>query len=173
MIRIAITGPESCGKTSLAEDLAKHYNTEFIPEFSRDFLMQSGGKYSQEDLDTIANGQIKSIENFNSGEILISDTDMVVMYIWSMVVYGKVSSYIQDELKKQQFDLYILCDTDVPWTYDPLRENEFDRDDLFERYYKKLRELKYNFIIVKGSPELRLQQAVEMIDKMSSETAKP
>jgi nicotinamide riboside kinase len=95
---------------------------------------------------------------------------MVVMYIWSMVVYGKVSSYIQEELKKQQFDLYILCDTDVPWTYDPLRENEFDRDDLFERYYKKLRELKYNFIIVKGSPEQRLQQAVEMIDKMGSET---
>lgn len=167
MIRVAITGPESCGKTSLAEDLAKYYNTQSIPEFSRDFLMKTGGKYSQEDLDTIANGQIKSIENFTSGKILISDTDMVVMYIWSMVVYGKVSQFIQEALKKQQFDLYILCDTDVPWTYDPLRENEFDRDDLFERYYKKLRELKYNFIIVKGSSEQRLQQAIEMIDKLN------
>jgi nicotinamide riboside kinase len=117
-------------------------------------------------LDLIAKGQIESTENFNSGNILISDTDMVVMYIWSMVVYGKVSSYIQNALKEQQFDLYILCDTDVPWTYDPLRENEFDRDDLFERYYKKMRELKYNFIIVKGSPEDRLQQAVQMIDKL-------
>lgn len=173
MIRIAITGPESCGKTSLAEDLAKHYNTHSIPEFSRDFLMQTGGKYVQEDLDIIAKGQIESIENFKSGKVLISDTDMVVMYIWSMVVYGKVSPLIQEALKKQQFDLYILCDTDVPWTYDPLRENEFDRDDLFERYYKKLRELKYNFIIVKGSSEQRLQQAVEMVDKMGSETAKP
>lgn len=167
MIRIAITGPESCGKTSLADAVAKHYQTDFVPEFSREFLMQSGGKYSQNDLDIIAKGQIESIKNSGANKILISDTDMVVMYIWSMVVYGKVSPFIQDALKNQQFDLYILCDTDVAWTYDPLRENEFDRDDLFERYYKKLRELKYNFIIVKGAPELRLKEAVEVIDRLN------
>lgn len=166
MIRVAITGPESCGKTSLAENLSRHYGISFIPEFSREFLTKSNGKYSYEDLDVIAKGQVDSVTNFTAEKLLISDTDMVVMYIWSMVVFGKVSPYIQEQLKLQQFDLYVLCDTDVPWTYDPLRENEFDRDDLFERYYKKLRELKVDFIVVKGSAEDRLKDAVKEIDKL-------
>jgi NadR type nicotinamide-nucleotide adenylyltransferase len=166
MIRIAITGPESCGKTSLAEDLANHYRTTCIPEFARAYLMKTNGKYTQEDLDTIAKGQLESIENFNSGEILISDTEMLVMFIWSSFVFGNVSPYIQSALSRQQFDLYILCDTDVPWVFDPLRENEFDREELFHRYYKKIRELKYPFILVKGSPENRLQQAVSVIDTL-------
>ncbi|MBI3135243.1 MAG: ATP-binding protein [Bacteroidetes bacterium] len=166
MIRVAITGPESCGKTSLAEALAAHYKTTFVPEYSREFLMQSGGKYSQEDLDTIATGQQESIQNFTNGPLLISDTDMIVMYIWSVVVYGKASPLIQKLVQQQVFDLYILCDTDVPWTYDPLRENEYDRDELFKSYYKKMRELNLNFIIVRGAAEERLQAAVKAIDTL-------
>lgn len=162
MIRIAITGPESCGKTSLAEALAAHYQTPFVAEYAREFLTATNGKYTQTDLDLIAAGQLKSLNQFN-GDLLIADTDMLVMYIWSMVVFGSVSAQIQTALNQQKFDLYILCDTDVPWTYDPLRENEYDRDELFERYYKKMRELKLNFIIVKGSATERLQQAVQAI----------
>lgn len=163
MIRIAVTGPESCGKTSLAEDLARALNTEFIPEFSRHYLTHLNRKYTFEDLDIIAQGQVNAVNQFSGNDFLISDTDMVVMYIWSMVVYGKVSPYIEAELKKQRFDLYVLCDTDVPWTYDPLRENEYDRDDLFRKYYKKLRELKYHFIVVNGTPEQRLQQVMDAV----------
>jgi NadR type nicotinamide-nucleotide adenylyltransferase len=168
MIRIAITGPESCGKTSLAEDLARALNTEFVPEFSREYLTNLNRKYTFEDLDLIARGQVNSIKNFDGKKHLIADTDMVVMYIWSMVVYGKVSPLIETELKKQQFDLYVLCDTDVPWSFDPLRENEFDRDDLFRQYYKKLRELKYNFIVVSGPPEQRLNQVLQAISKLQA-----
>lgn len=165
MKKIAITGPESCGKTSLAEALANHCNVDFIPEFAREYLLKKNGKYSYEDLEIIAEGQIKSIENFK-GDFLISDTEMSVMYIWSKVVFGKVSSFIAEELKKQHFDLYILCDTDVPWHYDPLRENEHDREELFHLYYKLLRDLKVNFIIVRGDEKTRLQQAISAIEKL-------
>jgi len=170
MIRIAITGPESCGKTSLSEDLAAHYKAGYVPEFARNYLLERNGKYVYEDLDQIAIGQVQAIqqqlEQEQEKNLLIVDTEMLVMYIWSMVVFGKVSPLIQKLLAEQKFDLYILCDTDIPWQYDPLRENEYDRDDLFQRYYKKMRELKLNFIIVKGPAEARLNEAVKAIDAL-------
>jgi NadR type nicotinamide-nucleotide adenylyltransferase len=172
MMRVAITGPESCGKTSLSEDLARHYKTTFVPEFSRHFLLERHGKYSYEDLEEIAEGQLHSIAVAQPDFILLVDTEMLVMTIWSQVVFGKVSPFITNALKQQHFDLYILCDTDIPWVYDPLRENEYDRDDLFQRYYKKMRELKLNFIIVKGTAEERLKQAIQAIDQLSLQLKK-
>lgn len=163
MLRIAITGPESSGKTKLASDLANHFNVEFIPEFAREYLLAQNGNYDYSDLDKIADGQLKSIEEAKQNNPLIVDTEMLVMYIWSRVKFGNVSSLVQKNLAEQKFDLYILCDIDIPWENDPLRENEYDRDDLFQLYYKKLRELKVNFIFVKGSTEERLAEAVKAI----------
>jgi len=161
MTRIAITGPESSGKTKLANDLANHFNVEFVPEFAREYLLAKNGAYDFSDLDKIAEGQIKSIELAQDNKPLIVDTEMLVMYIWSRVRFGKVSSFVQQKLNNQKFDLYILCDIDIPWEDDPLRENEYDRDDLFQLYYKKLRDMKVNFIVVKGNPEERLFAALD------------
>ena len=166
MPRIAITGPESSGKTKLASDLANHFNVEFVPEFARVYLLAQNGIYDYSDLDKIAEGQINSIEKARQNNPLIVDTEMLVMYIWSRIKFGNVSSLVQKNLTEQKFDLYILCDIDIPWENDPLRENEYDRDDLFRLYYKKLRELKVNFIIVKGSPEERLAEAFASIDAL-------
>ena len=163
MRRIAITGPESSGKTKLAEDLAKYFGITYVPEFAREYLMALDRPYTADDLEKIAVGQIALIENAKENNLLIVDTEMVVMHTWSKVVFGKVSDLIQKKLYEQNFDLYLLCDIDIPWEYDPLRENEFDREDLFQVYYKKLRELKYNFIIVQGTPEERLKQAIKAI----------
>lgn len=166
MPRIAITGPESSGKTKLASDLANHFKVEFIPEFAREYLLAQSGNYDYSDLDKIAEGQLKSIENAQHNKPLIVDTEMLVMYIWSRVKFGNVSLFVQKKLNEQKFDLYILCDIDIPWEADPLREHEYDRDDLFQLYYKKLRELKVNFIVVKGSPEERLAEAVASVDEL-------
>lgn len=163
MTRLAITGPESSGKTKLAEDLAKHFGVSYVPEFAREYLLAIDRSYTASDLEKIADGQMAQIENAKNNKLLIVDTEMVVMHIWSKVVFGNVSKSIEQKLASQKFDLYILCDTDIPWEPDPLRENEFDREDLFQIYYKKLRELKYNFIIVKGNPEERLMQVVEAL----------
>jgi len=166
MTRIAITGPESSGKTKLASDLANYFKVEFVPEFAREYLLAQNCEYDFSDLDKIAEGHLHSIENAKSTNPLIVDTDMLVMHIWSMVKYGKVSSLIQKKLNEQRFDLYILCDIDIPWESDPLRENEYDRDDLFQLYYKKLRDLNVNFIVVKGSPKERLSLAITQISAL-------
>lgn len=162
--RIAITGPESSGKTSLAEDLASHFKTNYAPEFAREFLMKNKN-YNQQDLDIIAQGQLDEIKKIETNRIVISDTDMLVLKIWSLVVFKSVSAFIEESLSRQQFDLYILCSPDIPWEYDPLRVDEHNRDELFELYYKEIIANNYNYIIVNGSKKQRLSQVLKYLSE--------
>ena len=124
MFKIAITGPESTGKSTLAEKLAHHYKTDFIPEYSRTYLENFAGQYTEDDIVEIAKGQYNLIleEEKKSSKILIADTEIVVCKIWVEYVFKHSNKVIDEILKQQNFDLYLLCDIDLPWVYDPLRE---------------------------------------------------
>lgn len=155
MIRIAITGPESSGKTTLAKDLAMIPNASLVPEFARTYLEERGGHYQQEDLLPIAKGQLEGLEQAN-GEVVICDSDFLVIKIWSEVKYGSVDPEIRRLYEETHFDLLVLCTPEMPWEYDPLRENPNDRDTLFDLYTAELERAGKPFIKVKGNPGERL-----------------
>ncbi len=163
MIRIAITGPESSGKTTLCQSLSEHFNVDFIPEFARTYLEITDGKYKQPDLDEIAKGQLESITSSQS-KINVCDSDFSVLEIWSAYKYGNVSDYIRELVKKDLFDLHILCTPDIPWEEDALRENPDTRDHLFELYKESLNRHNKNFIIVSGEHKNRIKKSLQFID---------
>ena len=163
MIRIAITGPESSGKTTLCQSLSEHFNVDFIPEFARTYLEITDGKYKQPDLDEIAKGQLESITSSQS-KINVCDSDFSVLEIWSDYKYGNVSDYIRELVKKNLFDLHILCTPDIPWEEDALRENPDTRDHLFELYKESLNRHNKNFIIVSGEHKNRIKKSLQFID---------
>jgi len=163
MIRVAITGPESSGKTTLSVALADYFKVDSIPEFARAFLEQSGGEYNQSDLDVIAKGQLESILS-KKNEVIISDTDFMVLEIWSQYKYGNVSAYISELVQKDFFDLHILCSPDIPWEEDPLRENPDNREALFEMYLSSLKNQNKHFIIVSGDQNQRVVKSLRSID---------
>ena len=162
MLRIAITGPESSGKTTLCSLLSQHYNVSFIPEFARTYLEMTKGQYKQLDLDHIAQGQLKSLLSFED-KIAICDTDFTVLEIWSKYKYNKVSEIIRQLLNKELFNLHILCTPDIPWEKDPLRENPNTRGELFELYKESLERHNRNFIVVAGTYEERLKKSLQAI----------
>lgn len=162
MIKVAITGPESSGKTTLSVALADHFKIDFIPEFAREFLEHSSGKYDQTDLDIIAKGQLDNILS-KKNELTISDTDFIVLEIWSQYKYGAVSRYINELVQKNVFDLHILCTPDIPWEEDPLRENSNSRNELFDLYLKSLIRHNKNFIIVSGDQNERVIKSLKSI----------
>jgi NadR type nicotinamide-nucleotide adenylyltransferase len=166
-MRIAVTGPESSGKSTLCEALAKIYTGVSIPEYAREYLLERGGIYFQRDLDVIATGQVKSWENNSSTEFTFFDTEMLVMKIWSNYKYGACSELIMNHLNEQRFDHYFVCRPDIPWEYDPLRENSSNRDELFEIYLKELKNHRFNFTIVEGDVDNRLKTCKEVIQKLS------
>lgn len=169
MIRIGVTGPESTGKSTLSKELQKHYNCAMVDEFARDYLEKRGGKYGINDLDIIAQNQFNNIHSvFPNQQLLVCDTELTVLKIWSEFKYDSCSPIIQQLLNKQQIDYYFLCDIDLPWEEDPLREHPNQRGELFELYQQSLDNRKCNYTILKGDNKQRLTQAVKIIDELLS-----
>jgi len=166
MMKISITGPESTGKSWLAKRLAEHYSTAWVPEFARTYLEEIGRPYTYEDILYIAQQQQNSevIAGQHAG-LLFCDTDFCVTSIWCNVKYGQCHPWIETELDKNEYGLYLLCDIDLPWQYDPLREHPEMRRELFGMYHKLLSEKHFNFRIVKGKDEDRLQNAIRFVDE--------
>ena len=164
MIRIAITGPESSGKTTIALELSKEFGIHFCHEYARAYLNNTKGEYSFSDLDRIALGQLALWKK--ASPPMICDTDMTVMKIWSEVKYGNLSPLIDRMYHKQHFDHYFLCQPDMPWDPDPLREHPKDRDWLFDLYVKELKNMNRPFTILHGTPEERLKQSTVVIHSL-------
>lgn len=152
-IKIAFTGPESSGKTTLAKQISEKWNGTYVEEFARKFL-EGKSSYTQNDLDLIANGQMK-LWNISS-EFLVADTEITVICIWSLYKYGTISDQILSLFSQQQFDLLFLCKPDIPWEFDVLRENPVNRAELFDLYHSFLLEKKQNFVVVEGNEQQRL-----------------
>ncbi len=168
MIRIALTGPESSGKTSLSQALSETLNGTLFLEYGRSYLEEINRPYVQEDLDKICEGHLAQFKNC-SDSIQIVDTDFVVLKVWSMVKYTTVSESIQSEMDANHFDLHILCSPDIPWEYDPMREHPEMREELFQMYVKELTESQKNYIIVSGSEKERLEKSCKAIATIQSE----
>jgi len=180
--KIVIIGPESTGKSTLCEQLAQHYETTWCPEFAREYLLTNGTNYEYDDLLTIAKGQVALEDEYTAileqqsltyleagGQIpLFIDTDMYVMKVWCEFVFGKCHRFILDEIVKRNYDLYLLCNTDLPWVKDELREypDLVSRRKLYNMYRDIMINQSAPWVDIKGSHEVRLQKAISAVDKL-------
>jgi len=164
--KIAILGPESTGKSKLAEELAEYYDTIFVPEYARIFLAGLGHSYKQNDLLQIAKGQQESAKALIplAKKYLFSDTELIVIKIWSEFKYKNVHPWIWERLKHQDFNFYLLTDIDLPWEDDPLREHPHQRLRIMKLYEKELIKRKLPYIIINGLGKQRTLNAIKAID---------
>jgi NadR type nicotinamide-nucleotide adenylyltransferase len=163
MIRIAVTGPESSGKTTLTKLLAAHYQCPWVNEYAREYLRNRQGHYSEKDLLIMSRQQRKIWDSHAHENLLFYDTEMLVFQVWSEVKYNSCHPEIREHVANQKIDLYLLCRPDIPWEEDPLRENPFDREVLFDRYINHLNQLNKTCVIIEGSLEKRLEKAHQAI----------
>ena len=134
--KLLITGPESSGKSTLVAELASQLKCNYVPEYARVYLRILGTEYREEDLDIILQGQLRTEKNASntSTEFLVCDTGPLVVYIWSLEVYGRTSDLITKSLSHlKSYHKIFLCHPDIPWEPDDLRENPQDRDRLFSQ----------------------------------------
>ena len=138
--KIAIVGPESTGKSTLAEGLAKHYQTVWVPEYARGYLNKLGRGYDQSDLIKIAHGQLRLEDEWENDakRFLFCDTNLVVIKIWSDFKYGNCAPEILQRMHERKYDLHLLTNIDLPWEADPQREHPDKRLELFNLYEKDL-----------------------------------
>lgn len=169
--KIVIIGPESTGKSTLCEQLAQHYSSTWCPEFAREYLLTNGTDYTYDDLLTIAKGQM-ALEDEVAGAVhhtkpLFIDTDMYVMKVWCEFVFGKCHRFILDQIVERKYDLYLLCNTDLPWVKDELREypDLQTRQQLYTIYKDIMINQSVPWIDISGDYDERLQKAIQGVDK--------
>jgi NadR type nicotinamide-nucleotide adenylyltransferase len=163
--RIAITGPESTGKSWLSEELANYYGTVYAREFSRRYLESLGRPYQYEDIAAIARGQRQNeiLAEPDAVDFLFCDTDPIVTKIWSEYKYGQCDPWILNEIDKNPHDFYLLMNIDLPWEPDPLREHPREREQLLALYINELSVRNLPFALISGFHEARLNNAVNKL----------
>lgn len=165
-IRIAITGPESTGKTTLAKQLADRLNGQYIPEYAREYVENLPGHYTFNDVEIIAEKQVKQyLATTNSPEnFFIFDTWLIITKVWFNWVFGKVPAWIDDRIRNCPIDLFLLCCPDLPWEADEVRENGGEnRTKLFDQYRLELKHYNFTFVEISGEGNERLNQAIQAI----------
>ncbi len=173
LIKVVLFGPESSGKTTLAQELAKHYQTEWVPEFAREYLQEKWNKEQKtceaHDLIPIAEGQIR-LENYWTGKankLLICDTDLLETKVYSEAYYlGYCDPVLEKYALQNSYDLYLLTSIDIPWEKDDLRDKPNERERMFLYFKETLEKYDRNFVILKGNKENRLTLAIKFIDKL-------
>jgi NadR type nicotinamide-nucleotide adenylyltransferase len=156
--KIVFTGPESTGKSTLATQLSQELNCPIVEEYSRTFLQKLNRDYDFEDITQIAKGQVaKEDATLFNNNIIVCDTDLLVCKIWQEFRFGRVDPWLEHEFKNRRYNIVFLCNVDIPWVYDPLRENPSDREELFNLYKSTLDAYKIDYTIVQGSFQDRYQ----------------
>ena len=170
LLKVVITGPESTGKSALSASLSEHFKTSYVPEYAREYLQLKKGDYTQEDLTNIAERQIKSEDEYQRNNIglIICDTSLEVIRVWSEWKYGSCDRFIIDNAKARTPDLFLLLKPDLPWQPDPQRENPDDRDKLFAYYQKSLSEYHTKVVEISGDGDKRITSAIKAIDEFYS-----
>ena len=168
MLKVAITGPESTGKSTLSEKLAVHYNTVWVPEYARTYIQALDRPYTLQDIEEIAKGQLELEQRLSkqANNLIFVDTDLLVIKIWSEHAFGSCPDWILHKLKQQDYNLYLLMGVDLPWEPDPQREHPHLRQFFYDWYKRELEALQVPYVEVSGQHAFRLEEARRHIDAL-------
>lgn len=169
LIKVVFYGPESTGKTTLAKTLAKQYQTQWVPEFARDYLQKkydkTGKPCEPSDIMPIAEGQM-ALENQQakiSNQYLFCDTNLFETYVYARVYFpDKDFSRLKFMALSHDYDYYFLTDIDTPWKADDLRDKPNERQEMFDIFKNYLIKYDKKFCILKG----HLDQRISKVNKI-------
>ena len=166
ILKVAIVGAESTGKTTLCSELAEHYNDIWMPEYARTYLENLGRAYNRDDVIHIATEQCRLEKEYEkkAKKLLFLDTDLIITKVWLQHVWKNCPEWIDKCISGSDRLVYLLCDTDLVWEYDPVRENPDIRNYLSELYKNIIIKNNFPYFVINGHGKTRTMNAVKIID---------
>jgi len=168
LIKIAVVGPESTGKSTMSAFLANHYHTVWVPEYARAYCEQLTEPPTWQDEINMFHGQValeKEMLPLAKNNILICDTTFITVKIWSDEIFGKTPGVVLDALPHQHYNLYLLLDINLPWQDDPLRDFPHKREYFMQVWHDELKALNANYVVISGTGQDRYEHAIKVIDE--------
>ncbi len=164
--KIVVFGPESTGKTTLAAQLAAHYGTVWVPEFSRFYQEQKGAPCGLSDVIPIAEGQLRweAEARLQARRLLICDTDILETKVYSEAYNGTCPPWLLAKLGGNLGDFYLLASIDMPWIPDGIRDRPDAREEMYGRFKAELQQWQLPFVAISGDYAERLRQSISAID---------
>jgi nicotinamide riboside kinase len=168
MVSFVLTGPESTGKSILAEELTKHFEGCLVNEYAREYIEKLTLSYSFSDVEIIARQQIADYNRVrhhsDKDQLVFFDTFLIITKIWFEEVFYCCPLWIDRAIRIYKVDYALLCVPDLPWKADGVRENPHIRQYLFDRYLNALEYYQIPYGIVEGEGEKRLMNAIKVIE---------
>ena len=168
LIKIAIVGPESTGKSTMAKFLAKEFNTYCVPEYARYYCKNLNNNYTLQDEVNMMYGQIaleEALLDTMDNNIVFFDTTILTVKVWSDHLFDYTPENVLMEIKNRKYDLYLLMDIDLAWENDPLRDFPDKREHFKEIWLKELESIDANYVIISNTDEERLKNGLEYCKK--------
>lgn len=165
--KIAIVGPESTGKSTVTQQLAKHYHTLWVPEYARYYCAALTSPCDLQDEVNMFYGQLAledSILAIADKDFIFCDTTFITVKIWSDEVFGETPKIVLDALPDYHYDLYLLMDIDLPWQEDALRDFPHKREYFMQVWHQELKALDATYVVVNGQQDERLSNAITIVD---------
>lgn len=166
IMKIAIVGPESTGKSTISAQLAAHYDTVWVPEYAREYCERLSSPCTWQDEINMFTGQLYLEEKLlpSARSLIICDTTFITVKIWSEHMFGSAPQEVLDKLVAHTYDFYLLMDIDLPWQEDPLRDFPHMREHFMEVWHNELKSLDATYTLISGSDEERFQNAIGALD---------
>jgi NadR type nicotinamide-nucleotide adenylyltransferase len=168
--KVVVIGPECTGKSELTRFLAAHYKTVHVEEYARAYLNKLIRGYESSDLTKIAHGQARMEDEwvYDANQVLICDTNAIVIKIWSEYKYGSCDQDILRIVKERKYDLYLLTYIDIPWENDPQREHPDKRELFWQIFQREIEQTGVPSVVIRGERKERQALAIQAIDNLIS-----
>lgn len=179
VIKVAILGAESTGKTTLSRDLAEHFDSFWVPEYMRTYLQEKWDDKqltcTWEDLLPIAQGQT-ALENKlakqtaqlpSKNRYLFCDTSLFELMVYANWYYGDCPEALTKAALAHHYDLILLTKVDIPWVADDLRDSPYQREEISEYFASQLTHHQKPFCRIGGDRDERVRQVVDWLSKLS------
>ncbi|MDB4887791.1 MAG: hypothetical protein JWN79_3229 [Gemmatimonadetes bacterium] len=172
MLRVCVTGPESTGKTTLAEALAARAGTAVSQEASRRYAEGKGSALDASDVAPIARVQVAlddaavAAARARGATMVVLDTDLWSTVVYARHYYGDVPAEVLQAARARGSQLYLLCDVDVPWIPDGIRDSPDNREAMFAQFRDTLVAEGITPVVVHGSWEERWRIATRAVDAL-------
>lgn len=166
--KICLVGPESTGKTTLAQALAEYFTTVWVPEQAREIIDQAGG-FSPGLLGRIVWEQEEAVRQAEplARRWLFVDSDFVTTQFYARKLSGEdwIPPWTPRLAETHRYDLYLWCEPDIPYEKDAQRAETDQRQEdarvmriLYERTGIPL-------VSVQGLGSQRLECALDILKK--------